>query len=374
MIRLSVIFLLFAPYLQCLNAQEIISRSIIHDDIIREYHVYVPNTYYSGNPLLMNFHGSGNTGLAQMFYGNFMEIADTEGFLILSPEGTLDTEGFSHWNVGFATDSNVDDVGFVDALLDSLYIEYSYDLKRVYSTGMSNGGFLSYLLACEMSNKIAAIASVTGSMTLGLPSNCNCMHPMPVMQIHGTTDPVVPYDGGGLYTSIEDLVNFWITFNSIPNLPEVSLFPDISTIDGSTAEKWLYQNTDTSVDLALIRIIGGGHTWPGATAPTEDTNYDINASVEIWNFLSKYQREDGIVALNDQVIQTTQSSLYFDYGSQKLFIDWKNEATDFQIFNQSGKLIQVGQLSKGIQSFSLRTKSEGMNFLVTECTTLSFFR
>ena len=142
-----------------------------------------------------------------MSYTNFNYISDTAGFIVVYPEGTL-LQGSTHWNVGgWITGSTTDDVGFSISLLDSISNEYNIDATRVYSTGMSNGGYMSFLLACQMSDKIAAIASVTGSMTPQTYNVCNPQHPTPILQIHGTSDQTVPYLGDPTWTkSIDDIL------------------------------------------------------------------------------------------------------------------------------------------------------------------------
>ncbi len=160
-------------------AQETINASITHDGIQRDYILYIPEIY-DGNttvPLVLNFHGFGSSASQQMFYGDFRDIADTEGFLLVHPEGTTFI-GNQFWNVGFpGISSTIDDVGFTEALIDELATLYAIDLDRVYATGMSNGGFMSFLLACQLSEKIAAVASVTGSMTQDTFDDCNAQRP-----------------------------------------------------------------------------------------------------------------------------------------------------------------------------------------------------
>ncbi|MEL6972721.1 MAG: PHB depolymerase family esterase, partial [Bacteroidota bacterium] len=148
--------------------QQIINSSIQFDDLERTYLLYVPPSYTGDEsvPLVLNFHGYTSNSGEQFFYSDFRAVADLNNFLVVHPQGTQDSEGNTHWNVGWGG-STVDDVGFTAALIDSLAAEYNINPERIYSTGMSNGGFMSYQLACELSDRIAAIASVTGTMNLG---------------------------------------------------------------------------------------------------------------------------------------------------------------------------------------------------------------
>ena len=141
-------------------SQQTINGSIIHDNLQRDYILYVPALYNATNPtpLVFNFHGYTSNAFDQMWYGDFRSIADTAGFIIAHPMGSLDNSGITHWNVGWGG-STVDDIGFTAALIDSLSANYNINQDRIYSTGMSNGGYFSYHLACNLSTKIAALES-----------------------------------------------------------------------------------------------------------------------------------------------------------------------------------------------------------------------
>jgi len=244
--------------------------------------------------MILNFHGYGSNASEQMWYGDFREIADTAGFLILHPQGLL-FNGVTHWNVGgWTVGSTVDDVGFTEALIDSLSESYNIDANRIYSTGMSNGGFMSFLLASQLSQRIAAIASVTGSMTPETYNQTNPQHPTPILQMHGTTDGVVPYNGAIWSKSIDDVLEYWVNYNNCNTTAEVIDLPDIDPDDGSTVEHVIYAGGDNSVTVEHYRITGGGHTWPGNAFGGAGTNYDINASIEIWEFFSRYDM-DGLI-------------------------------------------------------------------------------
>ena len=150
--------------------------SFMHNGIMRTYAINVPDNYHSGVqfPLVLNLHGAGTTGALQRFYSQFDAVSDTGKFLVVYPDGIN-----MLWNSGFAAPygSGVDDVGFLSALIDTMHAHYNIDINRVYSTGMSNGGFMSYMLACELNDRIAAIASVTGSFADSALFYCNPTQP-----------------------------------------------------------------------------------------------------------------------------------------------------------------------------------------------------
>ena len=287
--HLVIILLLLGLSIMCF-AQQTIYGSITHDAMSREYILYVPANYTGSLPvpLILNFHGYGQSADYQMLYGDFRSIADSSGFLVVHPQGTL-FQGTTHWNVGgWIIGSPIDDVGFTEALIDSLSSEFNIDSTMVYSTGFSNGGYMSFLLACQLSDRIAAIASVSGSMTPETLSNSNPQHPTPIIQMHGTSDYVVPYGGISWSEPIDDVIQYWVEYNNCNIIPTITELPDIDPYDGSTVELIVYDEGDNGVSVEHYKVIGGAHTWPGNASGGAGTNHDINASEEIWNFFSRY--------------------------------------------------------------------------------------
>ena len=158
---------------------------------------------------------------------------------------------------------------------------------------------MSFLLACQISSKIAAIASVTGSMTLSTYDECNPDHPTPVLQIHGTTDGTVPYEGGaGWSESIPDVLDYWINHNNCDTEAIVTPFEDIDSSDGSTAEHYLWDSGDNNVTTEHIKVTGGGHDWPGAWG-----NMDISASIEVWKFFMRFDINGSLNAEVNDVVE-----------------------------------------------------------------------
>lgn len=271
-------------------SQTTINGSISHTTGTRTYQLYIPAIYDGSTavPLVLNLHGYGSTNTQQMFYGNFKPIADTANFLILAPQGLDDNTGTAHWNASWGT--GVDDVGFLSALIDSIASEYNINTDRVYSTGMSNGGFMSFTLAGELSDKIAAVASVTGTMSILQIPNNTVARPMPIMQIHGTADPTVNYNGDQYFLSVDSVLNYWIAHNNCSTTPVITPVPDVNTGDGCTAERFDYLGGDNGAEVVHYKITSGEHTWPGAGFTIGVTNQDFDASTEIWKFFSKYER------------------------------------------------------------------------------------
>ena len=266
-------------------AQETLKESIVHDDLVREYIVRIPSSYDNKVPipLVLCFHGYGGTA-SGISYTNFNDVSDTANFIVVYPQGTL-LKRKSHWNVGgWTLDSKIDDVGFISSLLDSLSERYNINQSRIYSTGMSNGGYMSFLLACQLSDRIAAIASVTGSMTPQTYNLCNPQRPIPVLQIHGTNDQKVPYKGNRKWSlSINKVLEYWINHNNCDITPVEMSFPDINNSNESNVHRLSWLNGDNSVITDHIIVNGGGHEWFGVWG-----NMDINSTAEIWKFFSQY--------------------------------------------------------------------------------------
>ena len=344
-------------------AQQTINASITHDGIQRDYIVYIPELYDGTTtvPLVLNFHGYGSNAAQQMFYGDFRDIADTEGFLLVHPEGTTFI-GDQFWNVGFpGLSSTIDDVGFTEALIDELATLYAIDLDRVYATGMSNGGFMSFLLACQLSEKIAAVASVTGSMTQDTFDDCNAQHPTPVLQIHGTDDGVVLYNGNNLSIPIADVISYWVDYNNCETTPTTTTLPDVDVSDGSTVEHSVYEDGDNGITTEHMKVIGGGHTWPGSVINTAGTNQDIDASMEIWLFFSRYDI-NGPLSVNE--FDNIQVNIYPNPTQSKinLSLNYAKEV-DYELFSPLGKQLMNGTFTSSNEEIDLSNLPSNIYFL-----------
>ena len=246
-------------------------KELAVNGITREYIIYVPENYNvtTAFPLLLSFHGLTSNMEFNYSYTNFDELAERENFIVVHPNGISNT-----WTVSANDDTDID---FIVSLLNQLEEDYNIESNRIYSTGMSMGGFFSFSLACRVSDRIAAVASVTGSMYQPAINNCSPVKPMPILQIHGTEDGIVQY------SSVSGLLDFWTSHNNTDALPIISNIPDSDTGDGSTVERYEYLNGDNDVEVQHLKITGGGHEWPGFQG-----NMDINASEEVWSFVKAF--------------------------------------------------------------------------------------
>ena len=263
------------------------TKTLTHDNVNRNYLVYIPDSYDSeiDYPLMFVFHGFG--GIATQFINNadMRDLAESNNFIVVYPQG-LDLGGTgSHWNCSNPSADNksdVDDIGFIENLIDQLILDYPViDSKRIYAAGYSNGGFMSYYLACN-SKKFAAIGSVAGTMLDDSYQSCNANFPTAMINIHGTNDFDVPYDGNIYYPSIPEVVDWWKNFNNTPN-------EDLLTNQDGSIEQYKYYNDAGDIYVEHIKIIGGDHYWD------DKLNYEgKNTSGLIWDFVSSYNI-DGII-------------------------------------------------------------------------------
>jgi len=290
-----------------LFGQQTINDSIIHDNLYRSYTAYIPVIYNTSQPtpLVFNFHGLTGSSAIAMWHADFRSIADTANFIIVHPQGLLNSSGETHWNVG-QIGTSINDIDFISKLLDSLSLEYNIDSDRVYSTGMSNGAYMSYRLACELSDKIAAIAPVAGSYISYMLNSCNPTHSIPVLHIHGVADSSSIYYGKPGVESIPSIISYWADFNQCDTQSIFTQIANVNLTDSSMVEHYSWKNGINGVEVEHFKIIDGGHTWPGSNFPNSNgiTNYDINASVEIWNFFSKYDIH-GLINFSTEIVENT---------------------------------------------------------------------
>jgi polyhydroxybutyrate depolymerase len=252
----------------------------------RAVDLHVPKGYDATKPtpLILNFHGFTSNAPEEQLLGLMNDKSDAAGFVVVYPQGTGVPQS---WNAGLccgqAAQDKVDDVAFVSKIIDTLEDRLCIDASRVYATGMSNGGFLSHRLGCELSTRIAAIAPVAGVM--GIPS-CTPARPMPVMHFHGTLDPLVPYDGGSPlgFPSVPVTSDGWVARNACTG-------PAKQTYQKGDATCVTHDQCAGDVTVTLCTIDGGGHTWPGGLpVPTlGKTSTDISATDAMWDFFQKYR-------------------------------------------------------------------------------------
>ena len=259
------------------------------DEVNRDYLISYPSNPTGPCPLIINMHGYTSNASAQLYYSQMDQFALPQNIAVVYPQGMLNTDGISSWNVGVFWDANsYDDVGFIRAMIDDINVNFEVDLDRVYACGMSNGGYMSYELACELSDKITAFGSVTGNFMLNNNQNCNNNREIPIIHLHGTTDDVVNYyppsfDGA---LTISESINYWSEFNNLTT--------ESFEIINENVEKFIYYNSSSSTKFVHYKVIGGVHEWFGS-------NWGFNTNDALIDFFLEYQLSDfiNIILLGD---------------------------------------------------------------------------
>ncbi|NWG70390.1 MAG: prolyl oligopeptidase family serine peptidase [Parvularculaceae bacterium] len=280
-------------------AEGVESVDIVAGGRTRNYLIYVPRSYRPGSPtpLVLAFHGGRDNARNMAGYTRLPELADREGFIVAFPNGTMGKKiDGGTWNTGSglgqgqAEKRDVNDLAFVRAMIDDIRDEYSIDSRRIYATGMSKGGMMAYTVACNMSDQIAAIAPVAGTMVAAW---CEPTSPVAVLHIHGTADKEVPLEGGrGLsytYPPVQRGIDFWASRDRCSG--------DQSTRQaGPETTCYTYKGCAREVTLCLVQ--GGGHAWPGQPKVAKwqkmmkvyvTTSY--NASEEAWKFFEQHPKQ-----------------------------------------------------------------------------------
>jgi polyhydroxybutyrate depolymerase len=275
-------------------------RSLKVDGRERSYLVHVPPQYdpKRPTPVVLALHGAAMNALMMRGFCDLDKKADQGGFVAVYPNGTGLAGLLLAWNAGglppSIAEKRPNDVAFMARLLDDLASVMNVDPKRVYATGMSNGGMMCYRLAAELSDRIAAIAPVGGTMAV----DCyRPKRPVPVMHFHGRRDPYVPYDGLGngaarflAFKSVEDTIGTCAKANGCAEAPAVSDLPDKAR-DGTKVHEKTYRACTGGAEVVLVTIEGAGHTWPGEPAPEwllGKATKNVSANDRIWEFFQKH--------------------------------------------------------------------------------------
>ena len=265
-----------------------LNQSILHNGISRDYILYIPENLPTNAPLVVVSHGYTSSAKTMMSYSGMNKVADEEKFLVVYPQGTKDQRGNNFFNVGyeFHASSKVDDLGFIKALVTKLTEDYQVNPNHIFATGMSNGGDLSYFLACYASDMFQAVAPIAGTMMQTTIETCKPQKGMPIFAVHGKADEVTYFDGDmanrdkwGPYPGIPAVIEHWVDVNAV----EISKQVDLDNITNFTAsnealsfDRYLSETSDHEV---WLYIHSGGHDW---------SLKELDTSSEIWSFFTRY--------------------------------------------------------------------------------------
>jgi polyhydroxybutyrate depolymerase len=348
-IKIILSLLVFIVFLTVSQAQGYISQTIQHDGLTREYSIYIPESYdgTTNFPLLFNFHGGDDVITNWQTTADMRPIADTANFILVYPQARPDPSDGNSLNWLPKTPGTFDDVPFISKLIDTIASNYQIDQNRIYACGYSLGGDMSFELGCKLSNRIAAIAPVARTMQANPNSFCSPVHPTGVLTILGTDDFISPYDGyPGYYLSAAATHSYWATHNNCNASATMStVSPSIERYTWSTASGCDY--------VEELKVIGGGHDWPGSFG-----NMTIDASEEIWQFVSRYDI-NGLIgcattSLNEYSITQENYRVYPNPVNSQLTVEMEiAEEKEFRIYSTIGELVLGGRLNPNFNTIDL---------------------
>jgi len=346
--------------------------SIYHQSYARKFILHEPKGYNGTDilPVMMVLHGGTGSAEGTINFTQMDKVADTAGFLAVFPQGYATSGKGFNWadgRSGKADSMGIDDVGFLSALIDTLKRRMSIDTSRIYVTGISNGAFMTNRLACELSQRIAAIAPVCATLDVDYFTHCAPARKVPILMIMGTKDPFVPYSGGLMSSSgrniisADTMISFWRKNNACTAAIDSFSFPNIVLDDSSNVTRYVYGHCGCNATVSLYKITGGGHTWPGVEIKTYElvagqTNMDIYASGEIWNFCKSHSLGCQSANIDHRYIS----------GRQGLFSNSRETSTLVPVYSPMGRLLARFELSPLTGAVMLRQLPAGMYLLSTE--------
>ena len=336
------------------------TNSFTFGGVTRQYLLYIPTSYDGTKnvPFVLALHGLGDN--MNNFAGvNFNSVADTADFIFAIPQALVDNvvTGSTAWNsgagaFGITLNPNVDDVGFLNALIDTVSAHYMIDSTRLYSTGFSMGGFMTNRLGCELNNRIAAIASVSG--TIGSGITCNPTRVVPSCHFHGTADQTVAYTGDMYGSDAEALVAFWRGHDRCDTVASsIDTLPHISS-DSLHVVHYVYPHGAYNSDVEFYKVLNGQHQWLGPTGE------DINYAVAIWNFFNRYQWVPQTLSSIIAVSSDLGISVYPNPASSSIFLNVPRGASDLKeivIRDISGRVVYSDVPSNAGNDMSIDVKA-----------------
>ena len=311
----------------------------------REYYLDSPAEFDSGAALVFVLHGYGGTAWSMRNYSGWGAVAESEGIVVCYPQGSLDNEGSPHWNANFGI-SATNDHGFLNALAQHLQATYFLSPECTYACGMSNGGYMSYSLACNNPETFRAVGSVTGSMGEYDFDNCNPDEIVPIIHLHGTSDYVVSYNSGvgGVWgdEGVEEIMDLWTGMMGTTQVTETEL-PNLEAEDESSVDFFRHYGAPGGQEFHHYRVNGGGHNWFGVWG-----NQDIQSTELLWDFFASHcsgELTDVEEAMAGDPMDEKNMLAYWDGEAVSLLEDGSVRAWDAQ-----GRLVwQSINLATGVR-------------------------
>lgn len=338
--------------------------SFVVDGTYRNYNVHLPSGYSSStaHPLVLNLHGYTSNAGQQEIYTQMNASADAHGYIVVYPNGIN-----SYWNswgpAGGAFGAN--DIKFLTELIDTISAHYNVNPKRIYSCGMSNGGYMTYSLACAITDRLAAVASVAGTMSSYTYTTCHPSRKIPVMHIHGTSDNTVPYGTGATGSiGVEQTIAYWRDTDACQHITDTVTLPNSSATDGCTVQTIHYPVCANGNDILLYKVSNGGHTWPGGLIDIPafgNTDRDISATDEIWKFFDRYTLDGPVAGVAE--VTALSFAAYPDPAASVVHITGVSDIAEVNIYDLMGQKVKtqnnaaqldVSVLTAGIYTLQVR--------------------
>ncbi|MBL4652786.1 MAG: T9SS type A sorting domain-containing protein [Flavobacteriales bacterium] len=304
----------------------------------RAFIVHIPAVYSSNDtvPLVFALHGLGDVASNFESFMGMNAVADTANFIVVYPQALVDP--FTNNQTAFSSYinylSSVDDVGLINYLIDTLITQFNIDTTRVYATGFSMGAFMTHRLACQLSNRLTAVASVSGQMALQLPDICNPTKEIPMMHIHGTADGTVRYNGYDSLQmlSVDSTLAIWQINNGCSSSPtSVSILPDNAPDNFiTTAYRWIDCNNNS--EILLYKVDSTDHQWLYSPAN------DFDTATEIWKFFMRHPNNGLVNGIGSSSENTQELLIYPNPASSRITINAK-QGDEINIYDVMGRMI-----------------------------------
>ncbi len=322
----------------------------------RSYIKYLPTGFDQNTeslPVVFILHGLGDVASNMAGVGT-NDIADTARFIAIYPQGVQNSYGSNAWNNGTLLSSTVDDVAFIDALITEMILSHNANPSRIYVTGFSMGGIMSYHLACNLNDRIAAIASMSGTMSTSDISSCVPAYQTPVMHLHGTIDGTVPYDSGALpsLSLVPETMAFWEGVHTCGSTPDSTQIPNTAN-DGLTVDRFVWTGCTPNESLELWRINGGDHIYF-----YEPVN-DFTEANEIWKFFYKWTHPNPSAVSVNENDANIQLHL-FPNPSKELITVTSSHSTPISIIDVNGKVCLSTKVNAGKTTIDVSELEQGV--------------
>jgi len=378
------------------------SKGFTFNNEARTYIQYIATSYNSATdnlPIVFALHGLGDTKENFNSFNGFQALAESEKFILITPQAENPTEsvtiaGFpvnasaliqNAWHSGAGGDtynyqgnditlpqayyasSSRDDVGFIRALLDTVSKYYNIDTNRIYSTGFSMGGFMTNKLGCEMSDKIAAIASVSGTIGNEIKNSCNPDAIIPALHIHSIDDETVSYNANTWGMNAEESVDFWVMNNNCNLTPDTTDYTNV-VMDNDTSIKYLYAEGDSASEVEFYHLEGPNHVGSWYV-----NNKDFKTAQVIWDFFERHTKKRiKVVPVENAIVDFEEITydIFPNPASDFITLSFSNkmDVSSIAITNTLGKTIQSFFYDKPIKEavFNIEKESKGIYFFQIE--------